>query len=343
MRKRGLIVGTLGAAIVVLGGTVAGLSAATSGKIAQGIRADDVQLGGLTPEQAKARLEREYLAPRQQSVTVERRGKKYTFSAKEARITADLDQTVRIALERSDEGNALTNAWRTVSGSHPNKQLPVEISSSRDAVLRFVDRVRRGVDRKPVNARLTFENDRPYASDSRDGLAVDRQKLRAMVQDAITDAQRSAFLVPVEQTKAKVTKVRLQKDHGTILTVDRNTNVLLLFKNFKQAKRYAVAVGSQGHETPAGTYTINDKQVNPSWHVPESAWAGDLAGTVVPPGPTNPIKARWMGFFNGAGIHGTADRASIGSNASHGCVRMREEDVIELFDRVPLGTTIHVV
>ena len=76
---------------------------------------------------------------------------------------------------------------------------------------------------------------------------------------------------------------------------------------------------------------------------PDVRLGRSLAGTVVPPGPSNPIKARWMGFFDGAGIHGTSDRGSIGSNASHGCVRMLEEDVIDLYDRVPVGATINVV
>ena len=97
-----------------------------------------------------------------------------------------------------------------------------------------------------------------------------------------------------------------------------------------------------GLETPSGVYTINDKQVDPVWHVPHSAWAGDLAGRVIPPGPENPIKARWMGIYDGAGIHGTTDVSSLGSAASHGCIRMAIPDVIDLYGRVPLGTTVYI-
>ncbi len=61
--------------------------------------------------------------------------------------------------------------------------------------------------------------------------------------------------------------------------------------------------------------------------MPTSSWAGDLAGQSIPPGPSNPLKARWMGIYNGAGIHGTDDTGSIGSAASHGCVRMLIPDV----------------
>jgi len=89
-------------------------------------------------------------------------------------------------------------------------------------------------------------------------------------------------------------------------------------------------------------YRINDREVNPSWHVPKSAWAGALAGRTIPPGPSDPIKARWLGFWNGAGIHGTDETWSIGHAVSHGCVRMTIADVEQLYPLVPLGTPIYV-
>ena len=76
--------------------------------------------------------------------------------------------------------------------------------------------------------------------------------------------------------------------------------------------------------------------------MPDSDWAGSLAGQTIPPGPDNPLKARWMGIYNGAGIHGTDDTGSLGSAASHGCVRMSVPDVIDLYDRVDVGTPIYI-
>ena len=83
--------------------------------------------------------------------------------------------------------------------------------------------------------------------------------------------------------------------------------------------------------------------MNAAWTVPNSAWAGDMAGQVVPGGtPENPLKARWMGIFAGAGIHGTDQVGSLGSAASHGCVRMAIPDVIELYDQVEVKTPIYI-
>jgi lipoprotein-anchoring transpeptidase ErfK/SrfK len=76
--------------------------------------------------------------------------------------------------------------------------------------------------------------------------------------------------------------------------------------------------------------------------VPNSSWAGSLAGQLIPPGPQDPLKARWMGFFDGSGIHGTDETSSIGSDASHGCVRMLIPDVIDLYNRVQIGTPVYI-
>ncbi len=77
--------------------------------------------------------------------------------------------------------------------------------------------------------------------------------------------------------------------------------------------------------------------------MPDRKWAGKLAGTIVKgTDPKNPIKARWMGIYDGAGIHGTDADESIGSRASHGCIRMRIPEVIELYDQVPVNAPVFI-
>jgi lipoprotein-anchoring transpeptidase ErfK/SrfK len=141
--------------------------------------------------------------------------------------------------------------------------------------------------------------------------------------------------------RPSVTYKVLQRRYPRVITIDRDSFTLRLFRALRPWKRYSIAVGMAGLETPAGTYRIQDKQVDPAWHVPNSAWAGSLAGQVIPGGaPDNPLKARWLGIANGVGIHGTAEDWSIGTRASHGCIRMHVSDVIDLYPRVPVGTTV---
>ena len=142
----------------------------------------------------------------------------------------------------------------------------------------------------------------------------------------------------------KVSLSDLRKKYPAYIIIDRGAFTLRFYKHLRFQRAYPIAVGMQGLETPAGLYDIQWKQTNPSWYVQNSAWAGKLAGKVIPPGPDDPIKARWMAFNGGAGIHGIdpSEYCTIGHNASHGCVRMRIPDVIELYDQVPVGAPVYI-
>jgi lipoprotein-anchoring transpeptidase ErfK/SrfK len=108
---------------------------------------------------------------------------------------------------------------------------------------------------------------------------------------------------------------------------------------------YPIAVGMQGLDTPAGLWHIQWMQVDPPWYVPNDSWAGSLAGTVVPPGPSDPLKARFMSFDGGAGIHGIdpSEYGTIGHTASHGCIRMTIPDVIDLYSKVSVGVPVYII
>ena len=93
-------------------------------------------------------------------------------------------------------------------------------------------------------------------------------------------------------------------------------------------KTYPVAVGQVGHETPLGTYTISHAEWNPWWRPPASAWARGSKPT--PPGPENPMGRVKLFFAPLYYLHGTPDEESLGTPASHGCVRMLNDDVVEL-------------
>ena len=143
--------------------------------------------------------------------------------------------------------------------------------------------------------------------------------------------------------KPKVTRAQLVDKYPLVLVADRPSFKLKVYRRLKLSKAYTVAFGAVGFDTPAGLYHIQNKAVNPAWSVPKKPWAGSLGGTVVPGGtPQNPLKARWLGIFDGAGIHGTDQIGSLGSAASHGCVRMAITDVIELYDQVAVGTPIYI-
>lgn len=110
---------------------------------------------------------------------------------------------------------------------------------------------------------------------------------------------------------------------------------IALFENGRLVKMYPVAVGKQSTPSPSGSFHISSRVVQPTWYHP---------GKVVPPGPANPLGTRWMSLgFKGYGIHGTNRPQSIGKAASHGCIRMRNKDVEDLFAHVSIGDPVDLV
>ena len=192
------------------------------------------------------------------------------------------------------------------------------------------------------NARIRITLRRIIRLHSKEGRRLDVRAVRAAVRNALSDPVAPRLLKPGRVAVVPRIRVKqLGKANPTIITIDRAGFRLRLFKRLHLAKSYGVAVGMPAYPTPTGLYSITSKQVNPTWTAPNSPWAGELAGQQVSGSdPTNPLKARWMGIVNGVGIHGTGMDWSIGTRASHGCIRMHVSDVIDLFDRVPIGTPV---
>ncbi|MFA9270012.1 MAG: L,D-transpeptidase family protein [Baekduiaceae bacterium] len=311
--------------------------------IAEGVTVGGVDVGGQTEAEARATLEREIVAPLRRTLVVRAGDRTFRLSAREAKTTVNVDATVEQALAASRDGNPVVRTWRSVTGGELDTSLTPQIDYSHDSVSRLIDRVRVKTQVKARNAKVDFAATTVAVQSARTGKAVNTQNLRDAVKLALADpSQPREVKATMRKIKPKIGDAQLAKKYPVILTVDRPNFKLHIFKNLKLQKTYPIALGQAGMDTPSGLYDIANKAVNPAWHVPNSAWAGDLAGTVVPPGPSNPIKARWLGIYDGVGIHGTDARGSIGTNASHGCIRMLVEDVTDLYDRVPVGAPIYI-
>lgn len=133
---------------------------------------------------------------------------------------------------------------------------------------------------------------------------------------------------------------------GSIL-IDTQQRFLYLFGKNGSAKRYGVAVGAAGHSW-SGTATIGRKAVWPAWYPTDDMHqqTPDLPRRIEP-GPANPLGARALYLFEGGAdtlyrIHGTSEPWTIGTEASSGCIRMLNEDIIDLYARVEPGATVIV-
>ena len=124
------------------------------------------------------------------------------------------------------------------------------------------------------------------------------------------------------------------------LVVQLSERQLYVFRGETLATSFPIAVGKAGWETPTGTFEVSYMLENPGWTNP-------FTGEVMAPGPDNPLGERWIAFWtdgqNEIGFHGTPNRTSIGQAASHGCVRLYNEHIRELYDLVTPGTLVTVL
>jgi lipoprotein-anchoring transpeptidase ErfK/SrfK len=345
--KRGPFIVAVGllTTLLVLAAATYAYDAARPDTLALGLSVEGVDIGGLTPAQARAKVSRALVAPLERPVAIVLpSGRRIALEPGQAHLRLDVDRAIAAAAKLSLQGSILARTWRDLTGARLNRRLTATLSYSRAAVRGTVHRVADQVDRAPQDATLQPQGDRLVTTPERAGLAVRRGMLRRAIVRRLLHADGSDRLrVPVRRLRPRVTEQDLAAQTPSYIVVDRSAFELRLYRNLRLARTYTIAVGQQGLETPAGLYDIQDKQVDPTWHVPDAAWAGQLAGKTIPPGPENPLKARWMGFNGGAGIHGTADVDSLGSAASHGCIRMSVPDVEDLYDKVAVGTPVYII
>lgn len=116
------------------------------------------------------------------------------------------------------------------------------------------------------------------------------------------------------------------------IEIDKSDNILVVKAKDQVIKTYRVATGAN-NITPVGEFTIGSRIKNPTWF---------KKGEIIPPdSPENALGSRWLGFDKPQyGIHGTIHPELIGQQVSHGCVRMLNKDVEELFTYIQLGTKV---
>jgi lipoprotein-anchoring transpeptidase ErfK/SrfK len=310
------------------------------GKIAEGVTIEGIDVGGMDADEAEAKVRRELLAPLDKPLKATYRDQKWKLPGEKLKVRADIEGAVDQAVEVSREGDLPTRIGRYLGGDELEVGISAHVDYSQSAINKFVRHIADELNRKPQDASVDPSAETLEVVASHPGRKLRDVRLTEELRGAVTGGGSRKVVVHVHKTKPEVTTEEVASRYPSYLTLDRANFTLRLYRDLELAKTYTVAVGQEGLETPEGTYEIQAMEEEPTWYVPESDWAGDLAGQVIPPGPSNPIKARWMAIYEGAGIHGTEETASLGSAASHGCVRMSIPDVEELYDEVEVGTPI---
>ena len=334
--------------LLVLAAGLGGLAFAdlkASDRLAAGTQVAGVDVGGLTRDAALRRVRRQVGDRLARPAQVQLGERSFTLSAEEAGVRADLRTAVERAYAAGRGGNLATRGWRELTGGRLAYAADAPIAADRRAVQRFVNGIHRRLARRAVDASLDISVASVTVKPAQNGIELAGRKqlidrLTRAMSSPTADRVLHARLVDIP---ARVTADSIFDVTPVAVTVSRSEHLARVFRRGELVRSYTVAVGEPKYPTPTGQFTVQTMQKDPAWNVPQSEWAGKLAGRTIPSGdPRNPLVARWIGFNGSVGFHGTASIASLGTAASHGCIRMSRADVIDLYERVTTGTPVLV-
>lgn len=215
---------------------------------------------------------------------------------------------------------------------------------SADQLADKVTELASGIDKDPKDAGYTYDKvtNTLKTTAAEKGQKVNVDATVAAIQDEILAVgEKNAAVIAVKgEIDTEDPKVTTP---GQAIYVDTNACRVHLYENGSEVKSYPCTPGKSGYSTPKGDWKLSYKDASPTWYNPHSDWAADMPESI-PPGPNNPLGLRALAVSCGGGIflHGTTNTGQLGSPGSHGCVRLANSDIVELYNRVSAGIPIFI-
>lgn len=183
----------------------------------------------------------------------------------------------------------------------------------------------------PQDIRKAIDRNKEKAYKAEQKALKHKKKTAALKNEGIKEEQKEETSVQKAEAKAK------PRFEDKRIEINLASRLLTLYQGDVGIRMYPVAPGKPDSPTPEGRRTVVDMEINPEWIDP------DDPKNIIPSGPDCPIGYRWIGIGGNYGIHGTNNPYSIGTYASHGCVRMYEKDVEDLFAHIVKGIPVDII
>ena len=313
-----------------------------SDRILPGVRIAGVDVSGMTRQEAERAVRVVGRLTLSRRLTIEIGDRRWRTTAAELGRRALVRQAVERALALSSELGTFDRFWRRFRDEPLDVDIDLRTTRDLPGLEVLVGSIADAVVVAPRDARLATNDARTDVRfvESRDGVKLAERSASNRIVEALAAGEQQLRL-QLRDVPAEVTEETL----GPTIVVHVDRNQLDLYDGFEVEQTWDVATAKPGYVTPVGVWNIWDKRENPTWYNPAlDSWGAGLPA-VVPGGPGNPMGTRAI-YIDAPGlirIHGTTDPESIGRYASHGCIRMRNEDVEDLFERIPVGAHVIIV
>ena len=301
-----------------------------------GTRIGGQLIGSRTVLEAEQILHERFVVPLHRPVVIDGPALHTQASPWDMGFRVDVKIVAREILAEQRRTPVLERIWRRAAGIAGDA--PLRLNFDDAAVRRFANSFVQKVNRYPVDAQLKVVGDKLTIVPDQVGRQLSQDEAIKAIKSSLARGAKGIQL-PVHIIPATIQANSFSK----VIVISTTDNTLKLYNKDKLVKQFDVATGTGGYPTPLGTFKVVDKEEYPTWYNPHDPWSVSMPETIGP-GPNNPLGTRAMALnADGILIHGTPEDSSIGSNASHGCIRMHIKDSEALFTMVDVGTPVLIV
>jgi lipoprotein-anchoring transpeptidase ErfK/SrfK len=326
---------------MLLGG--AGVSYATmeyseeyEGRLLPGLRIAGMPVGGMDRREA-TRAVRTAIGPQlNRQIEISWNKKDWSVTPKELGARSDVRKVVTAAFAASKDTTFIEKMQMRFLDEDLSWKRSVAITYPKQGARGFVEGIAKGVDTEPTDAAIDYSTGWVEITPDKIGYKVQVDRAHKALMRALRNETKKVAL-PVVELQPEVTEDQFDQ----ILLVRIGENKVYLYEDGAIQREWTVATGQPEYMTPTGLYSVTELRYEPTWVNPApDTWGANLPASI-PPGPNNPLGVRAINWSAPAiRFHGTSAEYSLGYNASHGCVRMANSDVIELYDIIEVGTPI---
>jgi lipoprotein-anchoring transpeptidase ErfK/SrfK len=309
-----------------------------------GVRVAGLAVGGRESASVLRQLDARVPTVGRSSVTVTAGPFTKHLTLQEMGLHTDAGAVLRRARADADRMGVARRVWHRLLNKPVRESYAVSLHVDRNTVRDELIGLAKRVERAPENARIDTSTGFVRIVPAVDGrsldltVAADRVFARGERLATAPEDDGGSIVAPLIASPAKVT------GFADVILVRTGENRLYHYENGVLVKTYTVATGSPGFPTPKGNFQIVLKRFRPTWINPDPTGWGKTLPKSIPPGPSNPLGTRAMNLnAPGIRIHGTTNVRSLGTAASHGCIRMAMPDVEELFEKVDSGTPVIIL
>ena len=333
-----LLVFSVGSAFAIVG------DYATLPSVTKGVTLAGHELGGMTGAQVRTAIDQYVSTPVMQPITVVAGDRSWSLDPK-AIVTVDVEAMIEQAYEPARTATIAQRLASRLTGDPLPATVEPVYAVATPTLAAWVQQAAATVDTAPVNAVRKVVKYAIHITPEVNGATVDQtaavtQLAQALTGDAALSGSSRVASLPVDIVTPKVVK----KSFKMAIVVSISQRRVRLFKGETLVKTYPCAPGQYAWPTPLGDFKIVRKQANAPWINPQSDWSMSMPDRI-PGGPGNPMGDRKIGIdYPGVFLHGIppSEYSSIGTRASHGCMRMMPSAIHDLFPRVKIGDPVYI-